>query len=223
MKHVLITGGSDGLGKITAQKLIAAGYKVTILSRDANKTKEAAEGLGCEYVTADVTDAAQVTAAITQVGDVDVLINNAGVWIQDAVEENSSAAVEHALQVNVLGAIYTTQAVVPGMKARKSGRIINVNSQSGFYGRQERSIYTASKWALTGFTKSLQMELKPFRIAVDGFYPGTMNTQFFAKANSHKDRSTSLDPALAADALVFVCGLPDGVSVPEFGLVSLDY
>lgn len=227
MKHVLITGGSDGLGKVAAQKLIEAGYMVTILSHDADKTSAAAEELGCKYVVADVGDPQQVhdavMLAVEQGGEVDVLINNAGVWIAGPLESNTPADINHAIRVNTLGAIYCTQAVVPAMKQRRSGRVINVISQAGLYGKAERSVYNASKWALTGFTKSLQPELKPFKVGVVGFYPGAMDTGLFAKVGDTKDRNGALNPEMAADALVYLCNQPDQIDIPEFGVQSLEY
>lgn len=223
MKHVFITGGSDGLGKITAQKLVAAGYDVTILSRDEAKTKATAEEIGCRYAAADATDASQVKRAMEQAGEIDILINNAGNWLAGLLEVSTPEQIEKVIASNTLGTIYCTQAVVPAMKQRQSGRIINVISQAGLYAKAERSVYNASKWAITGFTKSLQAELKPSHISVVGFYPGAMATGLFAKAGDMKDRGGALDPAIAADALAYLCGLPDHVIVPEFGIESLDY
>jgi len=227
MKHVLITGGSDGLGKITAQKLHAAGYAVTILSRDESRTKAAAEEMGCKYVVADVADYAQLDHAIEQAvdqnGPVDVLINCAGIWIAGALEANKPEDIERTIATNVLGTIYATRAVVPAMKERKSGRIVNISSQVGLKYPTERSVYAASKWAVTGFTKVMQTELKPHNISVVGFYPGGMTTGMFAKVGDMKDRSKALDPHIAADTLVYLCGLPENVEVPELGIESLDY
>jgi gluconate 5-dehydrogenase len=228
MKHVLITGGSDGLGKITAGKLIEAGFSVTILSRDVVKTKAVAAGLGCGFVTADVSDYQQVDAAVARSvnddGPIDILINNAGLWIQDALDDNDPAIIRQVMEVNALGTIYCTRSVVPSMKERKSGRIISVISQAGLEGKAERAPYNASKWAVTGFVKSMQAELKPFNIAVDGFYPGAINkTGLFDKAGNGRDMSRGLDPAVAAEALVYLCKLPEGIGAPEFGILSLSY
>lgn len=223
MKHILITGGSDGIGKLAATKLQAAENDVTILGRDPIKTQSAAAEIGCKYAVVDVTDASEVQRVCSEIGQVDVLINNAGIWVEGPIDEMSLDGIHKTIDINTLGTIYTTQAVVAGMKQRSNGRIINIISQAGLYGRQNRSVYSASKWALTGFTQSLQEELKPFGIAVSGFYPGAINTGFFAKAGSNKDRSKALDPGFVADALVYLCNLPDHISVPEFGLTSLEY
>jgi len=227
MKHVLITGGSDGFGKATAQKLVLAGFKVTILSRDEAKTKAVADELGCGYVVADVADAKQVEAAIQQAveqsGEIDILINNAGVWITGLLESNSLEDIEQAMKVNALGTIYCTYAVVPSMKRRKTGRIINVISVAGQRVKAERSVYTATKWAMTGFSGSMQAELRPSRIAVTNFYPMAMDTEFFKKVHDDSDRSGALDPAIAAGALLYICQQPDNVEIPDLGIGSLDY
>jgi NADP-dependent 3-hydroxy acid dehydrogenase YdfG len=223
MKSVLITGGSDGLGKATAQKLIAAGYDVTILGRDEERTKAAAKEMGCKYVVADIANNAQVEKAIAAAGDVDILINNAGLWIQDELEANDPDYIQKVVEVNALGTMYCTRAVVPFMKERGRGRIINVISQAGLYAKAERAPYNASKWAVTGFTKSMQAELQQHKIAVTGFYPSALNTHMFDKSGNSRDMSRALEPEIAAGAIAYICSLPDHVTVPELGIASLNY
>lgn len=226
-KHVLITGGSDGIGKLTAKKLVEASYEVTILSHDANKTKAAAKEVGCSFIVADVSMGEEAAGVVKRVeeqsGPIDILINNAGIWLSRPIDEATPEEMKHVIGVNTLGTMYYTQAVAMGMKKRGQGRIINVNSQAGIYAHPNRSIYHASKWAITGFTKALQEELRDFGISVTGFYPGAMNTQLFAKAHDMKDRSEALDPHAAADVLLYLCNLPSDIEVPEFGLKSLNY
>jgi NAD(P)-dependent dehydrogenase (short-subunit alcohol dehydrogenase family) len=224
MKHVLITGGSDGLGKVTAQKLRSVGYEVTILGKDGTKTPDVAKGVDCKYVVADVTDDNAVRSAIKAVGEIDILINNAGVWLQGRFDENDSNRVRRTMDVNALGVMFVTQAVLPAMKQRGQGRIINIISQAGLGAKAERTPYNASKWAVTGFTKSLQQELKPLGLSVVGFYPGALNTEaLFEKAGNPRDMSKGLSLDITADALAYICGLPDDVNVPEFGIESLNY
>ncbi len=224
MKHVLITGGSDGLGKVAAQKLLAAGHDVTILGKNALKTAETAKSVGCNYVIADVTDSDALRSALAEAGQIDMLINNAGVWLQGPIDENDSSDVRKVMEVNAVGTMLAAQAVVPAMKQQKRGRIINVISQAGLGSKAERVPYNASKWAVTGFTKSLQQELRPFGISVTGFYPGALNNSaLFEKAGNARDMSKALDLDITADVLVYICGLPDNVNVPELGIESLDY
>ncbi len=224
MKRVLITGGSDGLGKVTAQKLIEAGFTATILGRNEAKTKVVAQELGCNYVVADLADLTQIQKALAQAGPVDVLINNAGLWVQGLLEENDPKRIQQVMDVNATGTILCTQAVVPAMKAQRAGRIVNVISNYGLDVKAERAVYSASKWAVTGFTKALQEELKPFNIAVTGLYPRAINsTHLFAEAGVNRKITTGLDPSTIAAAIANICQLPDGVNVPEFGIESLKY
>lgn len=227
MKHVLITGGTDGIGKATARKLVVGGYKVTILGHDEEKARVAAEEIKSGYVTADVADYKQLESAVKAAeqtnGPVDILINNAGIWLSEPLTQSTPETIHKVIEVNTLGTIYGARAVVPGMQARKNGRIINVISQAGLRFGPERTVYHASKWAITGFTKALQLEVRSDHISVVGYYPGAMNTQFFAKAGDLKDRSKALDPEIAADTLVYICSLPDSVELLEFGVQSLEY
>jgi uncharacterized protein len=228
MKHILITGGSRGLGKATAKKLIAADFKVTILAQEEERAAAAAKELGCDYATADISDVAQVKQAFDKAtkanGPIDILINNAGLWIQDKLETNDPQGIKRVLEVNALGTMYCTQAVIPEMKQRENGRIINVISQAGLYGKAERGAYNASKWAVTGFTKSMQYELGPHNISVTGLYPGAISkTDLFKSAGLERVIKNGLEPAMIADAIVYICKLPDGINVPEFGLESLAY
>ena len=104
------------------------------------------------------------------------------------------------------------------MKTRKSGLIVNIISQAGLYGKAERSVYTASKWAVTGFTKSLALELATFNIAVTGFYPGMMKTGIFAKVGSQKEFTKALEPEAVARAVAFVVETDAPMMFPEVGI-----
>lgn len=224
MKHVLITGGSHGLGKVTAKKLLDEGFQVTILGRDDERTRAVAEELGCRYVVADVSDAAQVKEAFKEAGDVDVLINNAGLWVQGPLEENDPERIKQVMDVNATGPILCAQAVVAGMKQRGQGRIINVSSNYGLTTKAERAVYTASKFAVVGLSKALQEELKPFGIAVTCLYPRAINdTHLFAEAGLERKITNGIDPERIADAIAYVCKLPDEVNIPELGIESLTY
>lgn len=224
MKHVLITGGTDGIGKHTAQLLQEAGFKVTILGRNAEKTQACAAELSCMFVVADVTNHEEAEAVVARAeeanGPIDVLINNAGIWMSAPLERVNLEEAKRLIEVNTLGTIYYSHAVLPRMKRRGQGRIINVNSQAGLHARPERSIYAASKWAITGFTRALQQEVRRDGIAVTGLYPSTVETDFFAKAGDTTG-SDGLDPREIAETLVYICKLPDYIEVSEYGIQRL--
>lgn len=221
MKTIVITGGSDGLGKAIAARL-APNYTVIILSPSEDKLKTAAKELGCEYTVCDVRDYAQAEKVVAEIGSIDCLVNNAGLWIQGPLQENSPQRIQEVLEVNTLGVINMTKAVIPGMKQQGSGLIINVNSQAGFYAKAERSVYTASKWAVTGFTKALQPELAPYGIAVTGLYPGMMKTDMFSKMGIEKDMSKGLELEDVAKTIEFLLTFDKPTMFPEIGIKHID-
>lgn len=217
MKSVLISGGSEGLGKSIAKELVRD-YRVIILSRNEEQLRKTAEEIGCEYKVGDVRDYPTLEKIVEGIGTIDCLINNAGIWLQGPLDETDPERIREVLDINTLGTINFTKAVIPSMKKQKSGRIINVISSAGLNARVGWPIYTASKWALTGFTKAIQQELEPFDIAVTGLYPATLNTELFAKAGSPKDVSKDLATEDVAKTVSFMLGFDSSVVFPEIGI-----
>jgi len=225
-KIIMITGGSQGLGKAIAKELIPEN-KVVILSHNEETLKEAASELGCDYLVCDITKYEQIEAVIqtvlTKYGRIDVVINNAGIWIEGALETNDPEYIRQVLEVNTLGTIWFTRAVVPQMKKQQSGMILNVVSQAGLAAKPQRSVYNASKFAITGFTDALNLELGPYNIGVCGIYPYKMNTEMFEKANIHKDMSDALDPAEAAGAVKFMLSQQPSTIIPQLHIKNNSY
>lgn len=217
MKTILISGGSEGLGKAIAKNLVKDN-RVIILARDVAKLKAAADELGCEYIVGDVRDYAAMQKVCDDLGSVDCLINNAGVWLQGPLDETNPDRIQETIDTNIHGTISLTKAVIPQMKRQKSGLIINVISQGGLNAREGWPIYTASKWAITGFTKAMQQELEPFGIGVTGLYPATLNTEMFAKSGISKDVSHALDPADVAKTVAFIVSMDGTLMLPEMGI-----
>ena len=222
---VLISGGSDGLGKAIAQYL-AKEYQVVILSPSEKKLKRVASELNVDYVVADVRDYQNLTKVVDTVikkyRSIDCLINNAGLWIEGELDNNNPEDIRKVIEVNTLGSILLTKAVIPQMKKQKQGLIMNVNSQGGFYAKPERTVYTASKWGITGFTKSLQGELAKYGISVTGIYPGKMNTKLFEKMGIKKDMQDALNPIEVARVVKFLLETDYKVNFPEIGIKDLD-
>lgn len=224
-KVIVISGGSDGLGKSIAS-VLSAENTVVVLSSNEERLKEAAEKLNCEWEVCDISDS-QVTARIVEKivlrhGRIDCLVNNAGLWIEGALDSHSPDVVKRVFEVNTLGTIYLSMAVIPHMKCQKSGRIININSERGLSGKSGRSIYTASKWAITGLTRSLQPELAPFGISVTGIYPGKMSTKLFEKAGVAKDLVGALHPKEVASLVSFLVDSNPSVVFPDISIRSLE-
>ncbi|MFC1625158.1 SDR family NAD(P)-dependent oxidoreductase [Patescibacteria group bacterium] len=206
MKKVLITGGAQGLGKEIAEQL-KEDYEVVVL--DIEKCE--LDGVTCHIC--DITDIGQLQKIVSEIGEVDILINNAGVYISGELTDNDYNDIAKVMFVNALGTINTTKAVLPQMKERKSGKIVFVNSIRGVEAREERSVYCASKWAVTGFLKSLRKEVEKYDIEVIGLYPGLMKTNLFENAGVKRDMSEAMDPKEVAE----VCkkAIEDGDLVME--------
>ncbi len=220
MKKVLITGGSDGLGKTIAKEL-SKDYKVYIAAVDEEKLKTVSKLLNCEYQVCDVSDHTQVEKMIKKIGKIDVLINCAGLWIQEELDFNDYARIQKVVDVNLLGVINCAKACLPAMKKSKGGQIININSQAGINHKQERVVYNASKWGVTGFSKSLEDEVKKYGIKVTDIMPGKMKTDMFKKMNIEKSMADGLDPKEVAKLIRFILALPKDVNIPEVGIKNI--
>jgi short-subunit dehydrogenase len=220
MKNIVITGGSDGIGKALAQNL-SQDFHVTLLARSADKLKEIAASTSCDYIVCDVRNAEEVQAAFAKIkednGSIDVLINNAGVIVNGDITETSYETIEAVISTNTTGAIFVTKACLETMKAQKSGLIINVISQAGITAKPYRSIYNASKWAMTGFTKAIQEEAGEYGVRVTGFYPGTVQTDLFKKAGL-SIHGAALSTEQIVKTLRFVIESDNTMVFPELGV-----
>lgn len=225
-KVIVITGGSDGLGKSVA-KLLTKENEVYILAKNEKKLKTVSDELNCKYAVCDVCDIAQSKKVIDDIvkisGKIDTLINCAGLWIQGFLEENDAHYIKRVIETNFFGVVNMCHVIAPIMKKQKDGLIVNVNSMAGYFFKSERTVYNASKWAVTGFTGSLRMELEPFGIRVTDFHPGLMKTSIFDKVNVVKNTSKGLEPDEAAKILEFVAKLPKGIAIPSIDVVKNNY
>ncbi|MDO4832661.1 MAG: 3-oxoacyl-ACP reductase FabG [Clostridia bacterium] len=183
---VLVTGGAGGIGGAVCREFAAAGYKVAInyfkSEESANRIVDEileAGGMAKAY-KADVSQPAEVSKMVVDVmadlGHVDVLINNAAVAYQGLITDTTDVIYDRLMDVNMKGAFNATKAVLPGMINRKDGVIINISSMWGEVGASCEVIYSASKAALLGFTKSLAKEVGPSGIRVNCISPGVVDT-----------------------------------------------
>jgi NAD(P)-dependent dehydrogenase (short-subunit alcohol dehydrogenase family) len=184
-KTVLITGGSRGLGLVLARKIAAEGARVAICARDADELERALadlEGQGADVfaVRCDLTDRYEVTHMVQMVesrfGRIDLLVNNAGTMTIGPMEMMSIGDYEQAMQTHFWGPLSTILAVLPGMRERRSGRIVNIVSIGGKVSVPHLLPYCASKFALSGLSKGLRAELARDGIVVTTVYPGLMRT-----------------------------------------------
>lgn len=220
MKNIIITGASDGLGRAIATELKE--HNLILVSRNEEKLKELSDELNCKYYVCDLTDYNSIENMMKEIKDVDVLINNAGVWLAGDLEENTFDKISTCIDVNTKAPIYMTKAVLPIMRKKKSGLIVNVCSQSSFDNDDFSSVYNASKWAMRGFNRSIQRVLSKENIKVTGFYPGFMQTDLFKKAGNDYDTSTGLEVEKVAKSVKFITECEDDIIIPEFGIKDVE-
>jgi NADP-dependent 3-hydroxy acid dehydrogenase YdfG len=228
----LVTGGGSGIGLATARLFLEAGAKVAIAGRDRDKLDRAAEALkGGDRLfarAADVTDAAQVEALVRDVtaglGRIDILVNNAGANVKARTfRELTPETWNFLIAANLHGAFYCTRAVLPQMRERKDGLIVNVNSTAGKRSNPLGGVgYNAAKFGLRGLAMGLAAEERDSGIRVTSVYPGEVDTPILEHRPApltEEHRRSILHPEDVAQAVLFVATLPPRVAVPELVIV----
>ncbi len=182
MQSIVITGASSGIGKATAKYFAEKGWKVAATMRTPSKETELTEIENVSIYQLDVTDLDSINNAAEQIvsdlGTVDVLLNNAGYGLMGPFELASREQIKRQFDTNVFGLMDVTRAFLPHMRANKSGMILNVSSIGGRITFPLISLYHSTKWAVEGFSESLSYELKPHGIQVKIIEPGGVSTDF---------------------------------------------
>lgn len=167
-KHAVVTGGGSGIGAAVAKRLLADGLRVTLMGRSLERLRSTQAALGDVAVQAcDVGDEASVAAAFAAVGDVDVLVNNAGQVETAPLAKTSLEVWQRLLNVNLTGSFLCSRAVLPGMLARRDGRIVNVASTAALKGYAYVAAYCAAKHGVLGLTRALALEVAAKGVTVD--------------------------------------------------------
>jgi NAD(P)-dependent dehydrogenase (short-subunit alcohol dehydrogenase family) len=197
-KSALITGGSRGLGRAMARGFAEAGADVMITSRHEDELKAAVDVVSkghrskVEMMVCDMTDVKQVDdlakSAVSRLGKVDILINNAGTNIPQPIDQVTDAAWETTMMLNLTSVMRLTRALVPGMKERRWGRIIHISSVLGLGGKEGRNSYCATKAALTGLARASALDLGPFNVTVNCIAPGPFLTDLPGKLLSDEQK-----------------------------------
>ncbi|MEQ9860577.1 oxidoreductase [Pectobacterium cacticida] len=194
-KTILITGVSSGFGRALAQEALATGHRVigTVRNREALQAFEALNAQRAFGRLLDITDFEHINEVVAEiestVGPVDVLVNNAGYGHEGIMEESSLAEMRRQFDVNVFGAVAMIKAVLPGMRQRRHGHIINITSMGGFITMPGISYYCGSKFALEGISETLSKELAPFNIHVTAVAPGSFRTDWAGRSMVRSARS----------------------------------
>jgi hypothetical protein len=202
-KVVLITGASSGFGKDAAHLFAAEGAKVVLAARRLERLQLLAneiQKVGGEAIAIPVDVSKRneidlmVRAALEIYDQIDILFNNAGFGRLDWLDHLEPIRdIETQIQVNLTGLIHVTRAVIPYMKIRRSGHIINMSSVAGWLAAPTYTIYAATKYGVRGFTNALRRELAPFHIKVSGIYPGPSHTEFGWRTRYSKRRPKWFD------------------------------
>lgn len=184
----LITGCSTGIGRHVALAALERGHRVAVTARRPESVADIVAGHSDRALALalDVTDRQQIVAAVAEtersLGAVDVLVNNAGYGYMAAVEEGEDAEIRALFDTNYFGAVQMIQAVLPGMRSRRRGRILNVSSMTGLVANPPNVFYSSSKFALEALTEGLAKEVAPFGIRVSAVEPGAVRTDWSSRS-----------------------------------------
>ena len=216
MEICLITGTSTGIGRAAALHLARQGYKVYASMRDGAKAgalreQAAAEKLVLIIETLDVSDNQSMLACVDRItaaeGRIDVLINNAGLSSSSPIETYPEAEHRALFEANYWGPVKLTQAVLPGMRERRQGAIINVSSLLGRIAWANQAAYCASKFAIEAFSEALAQEVLPFGIRVAIIEPGVVASAIFDNTPVHYDRASPYKPAMRRNGRFYSVGI----------------
>ena len=224
----VVTGANSGIGRATALHLAQQGYRVfgTVRSLDkANKLQARANELGVtvELIEMDVADDVSVQRGFADIflatDRVDVLVNNAGVGGNGVIEESTPQMYHDAFNVNCVGAIRCTQQVLPNMRERKSGTIVNITSVVGKFAAIAQAPYVASKWAFEGVSEELAQEVAPFGVRVVIIEPGVTKSSIFAKNIDAPNQSGAYDAHYRRMFAFYAAGISNATPAEEVGAV----
>lgn len=225
---VVITGGAQGLGLSIAKAVLETGACAALVDIDENALKKAKTQLAnvrCEVFLCDIRDLDSVRSTVAQIltwqPKLDVVINNAGIWTDNKIEATDPVRRKIAFDTNALGHIQFTNEVLPALKRQSSGHIFNVISTSGdamspHGDNREWQTYGATKWAMTGFTKTLRESLIGTGIMVSGFFPGGIETNLYKNAGWDSDahgQPWMMSADEAAEIVLFALTRPAGVLI----------
>lgn len=226
-KVVIITGASSGIGAATARLMSSLGCRMTLAARSVDKLEALAKSLDAEtlVVPTDVTVLSDiqnmVDKTIEKFGRVDVMFANAGVYIPGQIDEGDPVAWSNLMNVNIDGVLHCVHAVLPHMKAQKSGDILVTSSISGFVDIHWEPIYSASKHAIQGFVHTIRRQLAPMGIRVGSLAPGAVANELWGYTDEDEinkltvEEHSFLRSEDVAEAVVFMLSQPPHVTIRD--------
>ncbi len=228
METAIVTGATEGIGRAIALALGGAGYRVGICARTKARVEDTLrelreKGIVAAAAAADVSREDQVQTAMeqltTELGDVDVLVNNAGTAVLKTFDQLTMAEWDLTYSTNLRGMVLMTRAVLPGMRQRKRGSIVNIASLAGKNGFVGGTAYTASKHAVMGLSKSLMLEVRADNIRVMAICPGSVDTALFRNQDAiARDLSRILRPEDVAETVLAALALPLRANISELDI-----
>jgi NADP-dependent 3-hydroxy acid dehydrogenase YdfG len=236
-KVIVITGASSGLGASVAEKVAKLGARIALIGRNENALQRQRDALQvaenhAHVFVCDIREQEQVENAVKDIivafGTIDILVNNAGVWTTDELEKTRPELRRAALDTNVLGHITVAEEILPILKAKNIGHIVNVISVSGDAespsgNNAEWKTYGASKWAMAGYTKALRDSLTSTKIKVTGFYPGGFESNIFETAGEVEkhDQPWMMKVSDVADTLIYTLTRPADVVIEKMVVTKM--
>lgn len=225
-KIVIVTGASQGLGKELSIKLAKLGAKIALVARNEKLLSEVKSEINkngglAEVFVCDVIDIEAINLTVSKIVNtfktVDVLVNNAGIWTNDKLEEKDKRLVERTFMVNSVAPINFYKAIAPIFEKNKKGHFVFINSISGFEMKENKdyAVYTASKWALTGFANALKNKYDGTDIKVSSIHPGPIDSKMPDNSGDDwgKDKSWMMSTKEVADMVIFAMSAPGKIQV----------
>lgn len=235
-KVVIITGASQGLGETLSLKLASIGAKVILLARTETLLKEIKNqiitaGGSAEYFVCDITVQDEVAKTFAKIinkyPQVDVLINNAGLWTNNSLDSSHVDRILQVFKVNSIAPIYVTNQVLPVFEKQQSGHLVYINSVAGLEMSENKDYptYSASKWALTGYVKAIDAKYNGSDIKVTSIHPGPIDSKMPANAGDDwgKDKSWMMTTDEVADAVIYALNAPGKIQIGTIELKKTNW
>jgi short-subunit dehydrogenase len=213
-KNIVITGVSSGLGKRMAEKLSSLGYNIIGLCRNIKKIKDEFKEKNIRLIECDIKNNESIIKAFQTIENIDILINNASMFISKNLKNMTYDEIEDILNTNLKGTILCT---LESLKKMTKGRIINIGSVSGTHGIKNQSVYSSSKFGLMGFSESLSQELNDINITT--ICPGGINTPLWNENNKYDgDVNELLKTDDVVDTVIYIINSKDNVVIKNITL-----
>lgn len=230
-KTILITGSTDGLGKLLAIDLAKLGANIIVHGRSETKVAEVIAELSAVHdhgqhqgISCDLSQPNNITDAFKEVKQLDVLVNNAGVWLEGSTTEASEEKILELVNVNLAAPLVLTKMLLPLLSKSKFGQVLNVSSIAGVEipVNYFHTIYSATKFGLQAFSEALAKEYDNTNVRIMGYYPGGMETKLFQKAgNEYKSHEPWMfDPQESVEAMVFMLTRDPKINVKRMDLIN---